>query len=96
MFTDNLFCNTKTSFFNPIVRININVTFRGCFPVAVSSMPVAYDGNQVLECQVTFAYDRYYIVNNQGTPAPAVPQKGLSQITNANNVSETTVDKAPN
>ena len=23
-------------------------------------MPVAYDGNQVLECQVTFAYDRYY------------------------------------
>ena len=23
-------------------------------------MPVAYDGNQVLECQVTFTYDRYY------------------------------------
>ena len=45
---------------------------------------------------VEFAYDRYYIVNNQGTPAPAVPQKGLSQITNANNVSETTVNKAPN
>ena len=45
---------------------------------------------------VEFAYDRYYIVNNKGTPAPAVPQKGLSQITNANNVSETTVNKAPN
>ena len=23
-------------------------------------MPVSYDGNSVLECQVTIAYDRYY------------------------------------
>ena len=39
---------------------SVEYNFLNCFPVAVSSMPVAYDGNQVLECQVTFAYDRYY------------------------------------
>ena len=35
-------------------------TFLNAFPVAVSAMPVSYDGNQVLECQVTFTYDRYF------------------------------------
>lgn len=39
---------------------SVEYNFLNCFPVSVSSMPVAYDGNQVLECQVTFAYDRYY------------------------------------
>ncbi len=39
---------------------SVEYNFLNCFPVSISSMPVAYDGNQVLECQVTFAYDRYY------------------------------------
>tara|TARA_B100001250_G_scaffold46852_1_gene36695 strand:- start:229 stop:1074 length:846 start_codon:yes stop_codon:yes gene_type:complete len=39
---------------------NVEYTFLNCFPVSVSSMPVSYDGNNILECQVTFAYDRYF------------------------------------
>ena len=39
---------------------SVEYTFLNAFPVNVSSMPVQYDGNSVLECQVTFAYDRYY------------------------------------
>ena len=39
---------------------SVQYTFLNAFPVAVSSMPVSYDGNSVLECQVTFSYDRYF------------------------------------
>ena len=39
---------------------NIEYTFLNAFPTNVTSMPVAYNGNRVLECTVTFAYDRYY------------------------------------
>tara|TARA_E500000331_G_scaffold197654_1_gene189916 strand:- start:721 stop:1566 length:846 start_codon:yes stop_codon:yes gene_type:complete len=39
---------------------SVEYTFLNAFPVAVSAMPVSYDGNSVLECQVTIAYDRYY------------------------------------
>ncbi len=39
---------------------SVEYTFLNAFPVAVSSMPVSYDGNSVLECQVTFSYDRYH------------------------------------
>ena len=74
----------------------ISYNFINAFPISIQDIPLNYAGGNILQVTVEFAYDRYYIVNNQGTPAPAVPQKGLSQITNANNVSETTVDKAPN
>tara|TARA_B100000029_G_C17181270_1_gene817061 strand:+ start:135 stop:461 length:327 start_codon:yes stop_codon:yes gene_type:complete len=41
-------------------------------------MPVSYDGNQVLECQVTFAYDRYYFGNieslNRNEESASFPQ----------------------
>ncbi len=39
---------------------NVEYTFLNAFPVNVTSMPVSYDGNRVLECTVTFAYDRYF------------------------------------
>mgnify|MGYP001359999428 CR=1 FL=1 len=39
---------------------SVEYNFLNCYPVAVSSMPVSYDGNSVLECQVTFTYDRYF------------------------------------
>ena len=39
---------------------NVEYTFLNAFPVNVTSMPVSYEGAQVLECTVTFAYDRYY------------------------------------
>jgi hypothetical protein len=39
---------------------SVEYTFLNAFPVSVSAMPVSYDGNSVLECQVTFSYDRYF------------------------------------
>lgn len=39
---------------------NIEYTFINAFPVNVTSMPVSYEGTRLLECQVTFAYDRYF------------------------------------
>ena len=57
---------------------NVQYTFLNCFPVNVTSMPVSYDGNQVLECQVTFAYDRYYFGNieslNRNEESASFPQ----------------------
>jgi len=35
--------------------------FVNCFPLAISSMPVTYDGSDLLKCNVSFAYSRYYI-----------------------------------
>ena len=39
---------------------SVEYTFLNAFPVNVAAMPVSYDGNRVMECQVTFAYDRYF------------------------------------
>jgi hypothetical protein len=74
----------------------ISYNFINAFPISIQDIPLNYAGGNILQVTVEFAYDRYYIVNNQGTPAPAVPQKGLSQVVNAENVSENTVDKASN
>jgi hypothetical protein len=74
----------------------ISYNFINAFPISIQDIPLNYAGGNLLQVTVEFAYDRYYIVNNQGTPAPAVPQKGLSQVVNAENVSENTVDKASN
>jgi len=74
----------------------ISYNFINAFPISIQDIPLNYAGGNLLQVTVEFGYDRYYIVNNQGTPAPAVPQKGLAQIVNAENVSENTVDKASN
>lgn len=54
---------------------NVEYTFINAFPINVTSMPVSYDGSRLLECQVTFAYDRYYFgrisgLNDTGRAAP--------------------------
>ena len=51
---------------------NIEYTFLNAFPTNISSMPVSYAGNRVLECQVTFTFDRYFFgkigsLKNTGT-----------------------------
>mgnify|MGYP001404681422 FL=1 len=74
----------------------ISYNFINAFPISIQDIPLNYAGGNLLQVTVEFAYDRYYIVNNKGTAAPAVPQKGLSQVVNAENVSENTVDKASN
>ena len=40
--------------------------FVNCFPLAISSMPVTYDASDLLKCNISFAYSRYYI--ESGTP----------------------------
>ena len=35
--------------------------FVNAFPLAISSMPVTYDASDLLKCNVSFAYSRYYI-----------------------------------
>ena len=35
--------------------------FVNCFPLAINSMPVSYDGSQLLKCTVGMAYSRYFI-----------------------------------
>ena len=35
--------------------------FINCFPLAISSMPVTYDSSDLLKCNISFAYSRYYI-----------------------------------
>ena len=54
-------CDTlRVQKFNKDHFRNVEYTFLNAFPVNVTSMPVAYDGNRVLECTVTYAYDRYF------------------------------------
>ena len=50
----------------------------------------------MIQVVVDFSYDRYYIVNNQGVPAPDTPTKGASSLVTADNSLETNVDKASN
>ena len=74
----------------------ISYNFINAFPISIQDIPLNYATGQFLQVTVEFAYDRYYIVNNQGTSAPAVPQKGAVQTVAAEQTSETTVDKASN
>ena len=69
---------------------NVEYTFLNAFPTAISAMPVSYDGNQVLECQVTFTYDRYFFgpitsvdkrtyFPNNGVPTPSAVGNQVKQ-----------------
>ena len=69
---------------------SVEYTFLNAWPVSVSSMPVSYDGNSILECQVTFNYDRYYfgpinsldrrVFNSSYKPAPTPPTPGNNPV----------------
>ena len=48
-------------------RNDILYSFVNAFPRSISSIPVSYDGSDVMKCSVTFAYDRYF-VNRGGSP----------------------------
>ena len=39
----------------------LTYSFVNCFPLAISSMPVTYDASDLLKCNVSFAYSRYYM-----------------------------------
>lgn len=46
---------------------DILYSFVNAFPRSISSIPVSYDGSDVMKCSVTFAFDRYF-VNRGGSP----------------------------
>lgn len=46
----------------------ISYNFINAFPTSIQDIPLNYQAGQVLQCQVEFSYDRYYIVNNTGLP----------------------------
>ena len=39
--------------------------FVNCFPLSISSMPVTYDASDLLKCNVSFAYSRYYMESSK-------------------------------
>ena len=57
--------------------------FLNCFPLAISSMPVTYDSSDLLKCNVSFAYSRYYIEEGSSVSSFVNP----SAQANYNNVS---------
>jgi hypothetical protein len=50
---------TKITKFDRDYNREIEYTFRGLFPSAISSMPVSYSASNILTMGVTFQYDRY-------------------------------------
>ena len=64
--------------------------FVNCFPLAISSMPVTYDSSDLLKCNVSFAYSRYYIdsgttVEEFTNPIPSA-QANFNNIANGFNI----------
>ena len=49
--------------------------FLKAYPISINSMPVSYDGSQVLKCTVSFNFSRYLVnrVNNQPVMGPLPP-----------------------
>ena len=54
----------------------ISYNFINCFPTSIQDIPLNYQAGQVLQCQVEFSYDRYYIVNSNGLPQKDTPTRG--------------------
>ena len=48
--------------------------FVNAFPLSISSMPVTYDSSDLLKCNVSFAYSRYYIAEATGVAEFTNPQ----------------------
>jgi len=59
----------------------ITYVFVNAFPISIQDIPLNYQAGQILECQVEFTYDRYYIVNHIGDAAKPPNNQG-GQITN--------------
>ena len=42
--------------------------FLKAYPISINSMPVSYDGSQVLKCTVNFNFSRYLVETMNNTP----------------------------
>jgi len=56
----------------------LHYEFINAYPISIASMPVSYEGSQLLKCTVSFTYQRYLIqtlsASNIGRP-PAEPRR---------------------
>lgn len=61
---------------------SLGYTFIGAFPVNITSMPVSYDGSELLKCNVGISYIRY--IRDTGTviPLDSVPDINLQGLFN--------------
>jgi hypothetical protein len=64
----------------------IEYTFINAFPSNINSMPVSYDGGQLLKCTVSFIYDRYISGNDSEAPSPTsfIPARKSSALNSPN------------
>ena len=69
----------------------LSYNFVNAFPVSIQDIPLNYSSASMIQVVVDFSYDRYYIVNNQGMPAPDTPTKGLTSVVTADNSMENNV-----
>ena len=74
----------------------ISYNFVNAFPISIQDIPLNYQSASIMQVTVDFCYDRYYIVNNKGTPAPDVPAKGKTTTVNSDNAIEPAAKKAAN
>jgi hypothetical protein len=61
----------------------IKYEFYNAYPLNLNSIPLSYDGSEVLKCSVDFSFSRYKVVNSDYVPssgqtvnpnAPAIPE----------------------
>ncbi len=74
----------------------ISYNFVNAFPISIQDIPLNYQSGSIMQVTVDFCYDRYYIVNNKGKPAPDVPAKGKTTTVNSDNSIEPAAKKAAN
>ena len=72
----------------------LSYNFVNAFPVSIQDITLNYSSASMIQVVVDFSYDRYYIANNQGMPAPDTPTKGLTSVVNADNSMENNVPKS--
>ena len=66
--TDNLYItkfekdyNSPQKLGEELVPRTLTYQFINAFPISINSMPVSYEGSDVLKCTVSFTYSRYVI-----------------------------------
>lgn len=53
---------------------SLTYRFVNSYPLAINSMPISYDGSQLLKCSVSMSYLRYIVVQpKEATAAPGTP-----------------------
>ena len=63
-------------------KSQLRYNFVGAYPTSITSMPISYESSNLLKCQVSLTYLRYYIDEPNGDPAKNTPQQSGSSLQN--------------